>query len=69
MGQVGEESDQYDFSGRTECNHSSRHVSWMSIESKKAWAIVGEFGSNFRNTWQKTVLKPVKKEKLRDKCL
>jgi hypothetical protein len=53
----------------TECNHSSRHVSWMSVESKKAWAIVGEFVLRFRNVWQENILKPVNKEKLRNKCL
>jgi hypothetical protein len=41
----------------------------MSVESKKAWAIAGEFGVKFRNIWQENKLKPTNKENLCDKRL
>jgi hypothetical protein len=69
MRQVGDESDQYDFSGLTECSHSNGYVRRMSVENKKAWVIVAEFGPKFRNTWQETILKSINQEKLRDKRL
>jgi hypothetical protein len=69
--QMRDKSGQDDFRSPTECNHTQRHKSRMSLDSEDARIIIirVEIQPELGSVQQKNCFKPVNEENFRDKCL